>query len=199
MSASNHLLVALPHGLTRRAEGDGDHTPGPTGGTGCEYGPVELGLGAGHGPHGVGDGTKVRDVLSGSDVGVELVEPRLSFDSSGLELFAGAGHGHHLSEVAVELGLKYVGVDDNGFVAVRVKDDDFEQVASGDGTSEEDAVLLYADDGDGVADGVEDVLVGDAVLAGAIGDLHNDNIHCQTADGNLNCRERCIARAEDDR
>src|SRR5256885_6692503 len=64
------------------------------------------------------------DVCS-SDL-VKLVEPCLGLGGGLLKLLTGAGHGHHLSDVAVELRPEKIGVDDRR-VRLGIDDDDFEE------------------------------------------------------------------------
>lgn len=185
-SAANAVLVALPSCLTRRAKRHGDPAPRPATVASSPDRRLEVRLGGTDGDDRLGHRPQVADVLSGHGVGVKLVEVRLGVSGGLLELFTGSGHWHHLSEVAEELRAEGVGVDSDR-VAVGVEHDDLEQLAAVVGTDKQDTVVVKEHGHEGVACGVVDVLVGDAVLAGALGDLHNVKLPCRSAVVKLTC------------
>ena len=64
-------------------------------------------------------------------------------------------------------------MDDHWLVALGIEHDNFEEPASGVGADDEHAVIAVVDETEGDLDGVADVVVVDAVLPTAVGDLHN--------------------------
>lgn len=70
----------------------------------------------------------------------------------------------------MELRSQAHGVDGNGLF-VWVEDDDFEQLPTSIGADEQDPVGVLGDLAQRHTDGVSDVLVGDAMPAGAVRDL----------------------------
>jgi hypothetical protein len=70
-------------------------------------------------------------------------------------------------------------VDDYGVVSVDAKDADLQQVATKGGADAHREVVIKVPLGDGVAGGMEHVLVSDAVLVGWLCDTHLDKISCQ--------------------
>lgn len=130
----------------------------------------EVGLCGGDTDDGFCHGTQVADVFGRRRVGVELIEPCLRLGGGLLKLFTRTRHGHHPSEIAVELLAERIGVDHDG-VVIGIEDDDLEQAPVTVGADDENSV----DPGDGsqgIACGMKDVFVGDAVLPSTVGDLY---------------------------
>jgi hypothetical protein len=86
------------------------------------------------------------------------------------------------------LGAGWHGVDDYGVVSVDAKDADLQQVAVMGGADAHREVVIEAPLGDGVAGGVEHVLVSDAVLVSWLRDTHLDKISCQAGIVKESCR-----------
>jgi len=76
------------------------------------------------------------------------------------------------AEEPLKLGTKRHGVDDDGVIAVEVEDTDFEQRPVTGGTDEHAQAFAEVNPAHGMADGVGDVLIGDAVPPGRCTDPH---------------------------
>ncbi len=75
---------------------------------------------------------------------------------------------------------------DRHWLAVVVENDDLKELAGSVSTDVEVTVAL-ADYVDGVADRVLDVLVGNTVFSGAVGNLHLCRLPCLPSPGKLSC------------
>lgn len=82
------------------------------------------------------------------------------------------------SEELVELGPQYVGVDDDGVVAVDVEDSDLQQCSVGGRSDEHDQVVVQVYASHCVSDRVPYVRVRDVVLSRWRTDPHLGNIAC---------------------
>lgn len=78
----------------------------------------------------------------------------------------------------MELGSQWLGVDDDGVLAVDVEDADLEQRSVARWPDQHDQVIIEEHSSHRVANGVPYVPVGDAVLSGWLANPHLDNIAC---------------------
>ena len=127
----------------------------------------------------LGDPAKVVGCQHPGRLGLELLGQLLEAFCRALDLLVCVSHLHDsLREESVEPASQRHRVDGDWIVAFDVEDTDLQQCAVGRRSDQHRQVVFHFDPAHGVANSVQDVGVGDAMLAGRLTYPHVDNLSC---------------------
>lgn len=182
LSTFGEVAEALLSGLAAGAQHSGDLRPGMSVFTGRRDSAGQFVLAAGDSANGITDPAQSArvSIRKVDRRWIQRIKPLLGSFGGLLELLAGSGHIHYLSDVQViaKLGAKRHRVDSNEFAAV-IKYNYLKKAAASLGTDVEIAVPL-AHNADCIAHGVFDICVGNAVFAGVIRNFHLQQVTLPT-------------------